>query len=805
MKALIPLIYTVVTLAGTTLPNAADAQEEESSLTLEQIMADPDWLGNAPISSYWGTDNSTVYYQQKRQGSKLRDLFAIASDDGSIRQVPESEWSQRFHSSITQNPAGDRRAYVYADDIYIADSSGTWQITRTSAVESAPMFMVDGQRVAFMRDDQMFVHDPESGLTEQVTDIRFEKDPNNDEDFDVLKTHQQRIYSELQKNERDKEEARLRTETLFEVDEGLPAAPIYMGDDVESQRRAMSPTGRWSLIVLQDKEFKAGKVGGMPNFVTDSGYVENKEVRKRVGRNGFANQSAWLIDLESGEKHELDLSELPGMDDDPLEDLRKGAIEIFVAEGEDREKVEKRLETPETRGVQIWTPKWSPDGMQLLLYIRANDNKDRWIATVDLDEMKVRGQHRISDEAWVNSRHTAHGWLNDNRTLWFTSEDHGYLGIYTKATDQRRSKTLVAGEHVVFDAELGPSGRYIYYRANVGNPGIYEIWRVDVSSGDAEQMTNMGGVNSVAVSPDESRLLITHSETNRHQELFVQDNRPGAAARRLTDTMSEEFKTIPWIEPDIVAIPSSHSDQPIYTKIYVPDNHDPDQSYPAVMFVHGAGYTQNSHMGWPYYFREGMFHNMLTQQGYVVIDMDYRASQGYGRDWRTAIYRRMGHPELEDFQDGVDYIVGNYGVDRARIGVYGGSYGGFMTCIAMFRAPGLFKAGAGLRPVTDWSHYNHNYTANILNTPDIDPEAYRQSSPIEFAEGLTDPLLLASGMQDDNVFFQDTVLLVQRLIELRKEDFEIAIYPLDPHGFIHPDSWLDEYRRIYKLFEANLK
>jgi len=805
MKALIPLICAVLTIVGPTLSNAADAEEGESSLTLEQIMADPDWLGNAPENSYWGTDSGTVYYQKKRQGSKLRDLFAIASDNGSTRQVPESEWSQRFHSSIVQNLAGDRRAYVYADDIYIADISGTRQITRTSAVESAPMFMVDGQRVAFMRDDQMFVHDPGSGLTEQMTDFRFEKDPNKDEDFDVLKTHQQRIYSELQKNERDKEEARLRKETLFEVDEGLPAAPIYMGDDLESQRQAMSPTGRWSLIVLQDKEFKAGKVGDMPNFVTDSGYVKNKEVRKRVGRSGFANQSAWLIDLESGERHELDLSELPGMEDDPLEDLRKGAIEIFVTEGEDREKVEERLKAPETRGVQIRTPKWSPDGMQLLLYIRANDNKDRWIATVDLDEKKVRSQHRISDEAWVNSRHTAHGWLNDNRTLWFMSEDHGYLGIYTKSTDQRRSKALVAGEHVVFDAELGPSGRYIYYRANVENPGIYEIWRVDVDSSDAEQMTNMGGVNSVTVSPDESRLLITHSETNRHQELFVQENQPGAAARRLTDTMSEEFKAVPWIEPDIVAIPSSHSDQPIYTKIYLPDNHDPEQSYPAVMFVHGAGYTQNSHMGWPYYFREGMFHNMLTQHGYIVIDMDYRASQGYGRDWRTAIYRRMGHPELEDFQDGVDYIVGNYGVDRTRIGVYGGSYGGFMTCIAMFRAPGLFKAGAGLRPVTDWSHYNHNYTANILNTPDIDPEAYRQSSPIEFAEGLRDPLLLASGMQDDNVFFQDTVLLVQRLIELRKENFEIAIYPLDPHGFIHPDSWLDEYRRIYKLFEANLK
>ena len=154
---------------------------------------------------------------------------------------------------------------------------------------------------------------------------------------------------------------------------------------------------------------------------------------------------------------------------------------------------------------------------------------------------------------------------------------------------------------------------------------------------------------------------------------------------------------------------------------------------------------------------------------------------------------------------GVDYIVEHYGVDRERIGVYGGSYGGFMTFIAMFRAPDLFKAGAALRPVSDWMHYNHGYTSNILNTPQIDPEAYRISSPIEHVEGLKHPLLIAAGMQDDNVFFQDAVLVVQRLIELKKQDFEIALYPQDPHGFVHPESWLDEYRRIFKLFEENLK
>ncbi len=781
----------------------APSLAQENALTLEQIMADPDWLGNAPARPFWGADSQAVYYQQKRVGSELHDLYVVDSATGSTQQVPEGEWSRQFHNSIEDN--GDRRAYAYADDIYVVENSAIRQITRTSDSEVDPFFMSDGVRVAFTRDGQFFVHDPESGLTEQVTDVRFEEDPDKEKDFDVLAEHQERLFDEFKQQNRFREEARQREKRLFDVDDGLPAAPVYMGKDLELQGQSLSPSGRWLVVVTEKKDFKAGKEGNMPNYVTASGYTENQTLRTRVGRNGRAPQTAWLVDLGNGEKHELDLGDLPGIEEDPLAGLRKRAIEIYVAEGEDREAAEKRLKSPETRGVQFWDLQWSPDGSELALYVRANDNKDRWIATVDFDEWKLVNQHRLSDDAWVNPYHIEHGWLDDNRTLWFLSEDHGYLGIYTKTLDERRSKALVAGKHLVVDPVLDPSGRYLYYSANVAHPSVYEVWRVDLRSGGAEAMTSMGGKNAFVLSPDGSRLLIVHSEVNRHDDLFVMDNTPGADVTRLTDTMSEEFKSIPWIDPAIIAVPSSHVDDPIYSKIYLPADHDPSKSYPAVMFVHGAGYTQNADAGWPYYFREGMFHNLLTQHGYVVIDMDFRASEGYGRDWRTAIYRQMGHPELEDLRDGVDYVVENLGVDRERIGVYGGSYGGFMTCIAMFRAPGLFQSGAALRPVTDWVHYNHGYTSNILNTPDVDPEAYRASSPIEFASGLEGSLLLAAGMQDNNVFFQDTVLLVQRLIELQKENFEIAIYPLDAHNFERADSWLDEYRRIFKLFETTLK
>jgi dipeptidyl aminopeptidase/acylaminoacyl peptidase len=146
-----------------------------------------------------------------------------------------------------------------------------------------------------------------------------------------------------------------------------------------------------------------------------------------------------------------------------------------------------------------------------------------------------------------------------------------------------------------------------------------------------------------------------------------------------------------------------------------------------------------------------------------------------------------------------------YGVSPAKIGIYGGSYGGFITLMAMFQHGEIFKAGAALRAVTDWAHYNHQYTSAILNTPVLDSAAYRRSSPIYFAEGFKANLLICHGLVDDNVQPQDVVRLSQRLIELRKENWEFAVYPIESHGFTESTSWADEYKRIFKLFEENLK
>jgi dipeptidyl aminopeptidase/acylaminoacyl peptidase len=329
---------------------------------------------------------------------------------------------------------------------------------------------------------------------------------------------------------------------------------------------------------------------------------------------------------------------------------------------------------------------------------------------------------------------------------------------------------------------------------------------MSLEGGARTKLTAMTGGNAGVVSPDGSTIGLIHSYSNTPPELYLMPNTPGAAARQVTTTPTEEWRSFKWADPQLITF-KARDGVSVHARLYTPETMGArrDASGPGVVFVHGAGYAQNAHKYWASYFREYMFHNLLASKGYVVLDVDYRASSGYGRDWRTAIYRHMGGKDLEDVVDGAKYLVDHERVNARRIGVYGGSYGGFITLMAMFTSPDTFAAGAALRPVTDWAHYNHGYTSNILNEPQKDPDAYRKSSPIYFAGGLKGALLICHGMVDTNVFFQDTVRLVQRLIELRKENWQVAPFPVENHGFEEETSWADEYKRILKLFDDNLR
>lgn len=801
-------------------------------------MAHPDWLGRQPEGPYWSSDGDSVYFQRKREGEETRDLYRLDLDERETVLVSDRDRAGAETAGGNWDRERRRRVFVKAGDVFVRDldrDGSLIQITRTATTETTPFFTAGGD-VAFRRAGVWFVRERETGLLRQPFDVRTDDDPQQSRSEQDLRAgyleRQQPRLLEIVRQRREREERNLEVHRERQAaDPSRPALPHYLGKEVEVAGSALSPALDRLLVRTRPKERDEGLRDRMPNYVTATGMVDVEEVRMKVGTAETAGETLLLLRAGDAEPATLDLSVLPGLADDPLADLREAARERKKAreaaakqagDGEDAadteaESVEQKDEEageeeagenePGPRPVRFGPVSFNREGSRAVVQVYSTDNKDRWIAGIDLETAELRPLHRMSEPAWINYAFRNLGWLPDDSTVFFLSEETGYsqLSLMDTATGERHQVT--EGDFVVRSPQVSADGAFLYFEANRNHPGVFDIFRAPIpeaGTGAIEQVTALGGLNSFRLSPDDRHLLIVHSTATRPPELWLQDASPGADAIRLTETVSPDFLAIDWIGPRFVEVPSSHVEPPIHARLYLPPG-PAEIRRPAVVFVHGAGYLQNAHQGWSSYFREFMFHTLLARRGYVVLDMDFRASAGYGRDWRTAIYRQMGTPEVEDLADGIDYLVAEHGVDRERIGVYGGSYGGFVTFMAMFRRPELFAAGAALRPVTDWAHYNHGYTSNILNTPELDPEAYERSSPIEFAEGLQKPLLICTGMLDDNVLFQDSVRLVQRLIELGKEDWELAVYPAEAHGFVEPSSWLDEYRRILKLFETHLK
>jgi len=813
---------------------ASSSLAADSEVTLEKIMAHPDWLGRAPENWYWADDGQSFYWERKVEGTEERKLYQAGLDGNPIREIQPAERGSIDVDSGAWSRDFSRKVYSRQGDIYVKEmaTGEIRQLTRSAEREHSPFFMADETAIAFERGDAIFIRQLADGLEAQAADLKNEDDPEAEEDEPGhLEAEQLRLFDYLRTQKEKREAAEDRDREEQAADATRSPLPYYLGAKVEVSYSSLSPNGRWLLVGTTPAKRNRGERTPMPMWVTESGDIETRNVRPKVGDGDLYDEQLVLIDLETREQHALDLSVLPGITDDPLADLKKaaearkqndaetpdsGKSDEVDTEGKKKKRkkrngkeAETQAETEEPkkpRPVRWLDVAWSRDGERVALSLRASDNKDRWIATIDFPEASLRTLHHLHDEAWINWRYNNFGWLLDDQTIYYLSEEAGYSGLYILAHEAGAApRTLAEGAFTVSSVQPTRDGASLYYRANKPHPGIYEIYRVGLADGETEAITDLGGVNSATLSPDGSRLLVQHSSLTRPSELFVQDAIAGASANQVTQTLSEAFSEVEWSVPEIVEIPSSHVDRPVYSRLYRPTGEAPGEKRPAVVFVHGAGYLQNAHQGWSGYFREFMFHTLLTRRGYVVLDMDYRASAGYGRDWRTAIYRQMGTPELEDLQDGVQWLTANENVDPARIGVYGGSYGGFMTMMALFKDPDLFAAGAALRPVTDWAHYNHGYTSNILNTPEIDPEAFARSSPIEFADGLENPLLICAPMLDDNVFFQDTVRLIQKLIELEKITFETALFPVEPHGFREPSSWLHEYRKIYGLFERYVR
>ncbi len=766
-------------------------------LTVDSIMRGPELVGWPPTAIRWSADSRSVFFDWRKPGEKESSTYVVGREGGEPRRLSDDEVRNAPPGGGRWDKAKRRVVFADAGDIVMIDGSRRVQITRTTGGESSPRWARNDTHVTYVRDNNLFIV-PVSGdvaagsaLVAQLTDVAAKRpDPRLTDSQKFIKDEEQKLIEYL----REQAEQKKRTE---EKEKKLKLPAFELQDRQTATDLMLSPDDTHVYIVVSERPVGV-KNAIVPNYVTEAGYTEDIPARSNVGDTQDRRLLA-ILNLKTGKTVWADASFAP-----PVQEEEKPAA--AGATGPDSKPGRKA-----EREVRWSMPVVSADGKLTVASVRSADNKDRWFVTVDPLSGKTRVIDVLHDEAWVREAGfggTTIDFLPDNRRISFLSERGGWMHLYTLdvASENAKPVQVTTGKWEVASADISADGKKFYVTTNEEHPGERHLYTVAVDGGARTKITAMAGSNETSISPDESTLAIVYSYSTKPPEVFVMPNRPGATARQVTTTPTEEWRSFAWIDPKVITF-KARDGVDVYARLYTPEmvgaKRDPSRA--GVVFVHGAGYLQNAHRYWSTYFREYMFHNLLASRGYVVLDVDYRASSGYGRDWRTAIYRHMGGKDLEDIVDGAKYLAAKEQVNPRRIGVYGGSYGGFITLMAMFTTPDVFAAGAALRPVTDWAHYNHGYTSNILNVPQKDAEAYRKSSPIYFAEGLKGALLICHGMVDTNVHFQDSVRLSQRLIELRKENWELAVYPVENHGFTEETSWADEYRRILKLFDEHLR
>jgi dipeptidyl aminopeptidase/acylaminoacyl peptidase len=784
-------------------PAPADAPFE---LTVDSIMRGPGLVGYPPSDLRWSGDSERLYFEWRPRGEDEPATWVVARaclgappapavKTCEPRRLTDDERRLAPPAGGEWDPAHRRSVGIVDGDVVVVDTVARTRtlITRTAAAEAHPRWSDGGRAVTFVRDQglhRVWVDRPDRGADqpvpafEQLTDAGPPKPrPPTTDSQQFLKSEEAQLLAVVRENEARKARADARKDA-----QAVVRVAIGERQSVEDLVLAHQDTVAYALVV--DKP-AAARRADVPSYVTGSSYPELLPGRTHVGD---AQDARRLVAVDLAAKSDTAVS-LSGAEIDP----REGAL--------------------------LWSlPVVSGDGSHAATIVVSADNKHRYVVALGPAPGKTRIVEHLQDAAWVRALDesgpppTTMGFVPGTARLWFLSERDGWMHLYVAdlATPEATPTQLTSGAWEITDAQLTPDGRQFLITSTEADAGDRQVYALPVEGGTRTRLTTAPGAHAIEPSPDGATWALLSSSATRPPEVFLAPapKAAGPAAAALdpaaivpvTTSPTPEWLAAKWIAPRIVTY-KARDGATVRARLYTPEMVGAKRKGggPAVVFVHGAGYLQNAHRYWSYYYREYMFHHLLASKGYVVLDPDYRGSAGYGRDWRTGIYRHMGGADLTDVVDGAHWLVATEKVDARRLGVYGGSYGGFITLMAMFTTPDVFAAGAALRPVTDWSHYNHGYTSSILNEPQADAEAYRKSSPIYFAEGLKGALLILHGMVDTNVLFQDSVRLAQRLIELRKENWSFAPYPVENHGFEEETSWADEYKRILNLFEQHLK
>jgi dipeptidyl-peptidase-4 len=442
-----------------------------------------------------------------------------------------------------------------------------------------------------------------------------------------------------------------------------------------------------------------------------------------------------------------------------------GGPPVWVEVGEDDQYLPRAGWTP---GGEVWFQRLNRGQTLLELVIADPKSGNARVLLTD------------HDDAWINIGDDLI-FLSDGRFLW-TSERDGWNHLYLYGADGALKRQLTEGTWQINGVVGMDEGEgTVFFRANAEDLRQWHLYAVDLATGDMRRLgREVGGSHRALLAPGGRFLIDTWSSLDTPPRADVVGTADGKVVRRLWTT-GAELEGWDLLPVKAGAIAAGDGTE-LHSQLILPRDFDPASKYPVVLYVYGGPHSQLTADRWG-----GSIHHtyrIFAEMGIAVFLVDNRGTWGRGHAFETAVHRRLGQLEVTDQLAAARWLKEQPWVDPDRIAVYGGSYGGYMTLMLMFKAPEMFRAGIAYAPVTDWRLYDSIYTERYMDTPQDNPEGYDEGAPLKFADRLEGSLLVVHGLRDNNVHLHNTLQLIGELAAADKK-FELMIYPKTRHGVRH--------------------
>lgn len=440
-----------------------------------------------------------------------------------------------------------------------------------------------------------------------------------------------------------------------------------------------------------------------------------------------------------------------------------------------------------------------PDEIVLVTSERIQNASD--ILKVNTKTGAIQKLFTETDEKWIDTDSPTLEFLEDDSFLW-ASERDGNRHLYWYDKDGKLKKQITKGNWEVTDYYgFNPKSKEIYVQTTEKGSINKVISKVNIENGKSQLISNAEGNNSANFSKNYSYFIETSSTASKPYTFVLKDGN-GKTVKELQNNNDQlqKLKADNFSEKEFITIPNGAGDQ-MNAWVIKPKNFDPNKKYPLFMFQYSGPGSQQVANSWD--TGNTLWFNHLVQKGYIVACVDGRGTGYKGTKFKKVTYMNLGKYEIEDQITAAKWFGTQSYIDKSRIGMFGWSFGGYMTSLAMTKGADVFKAGIAVAPVTNWRYYDSVYTERFMRTPQENPDGYDKNSPTEYAKLLKGKFLLIHGTADDNVHFQNSMEFSEALIQNKKQ-FDFMAYPDKNHGIYGGQTRPQLYQKMTDFIIENL-